>query len=131
MACTQFFSQTQGCPSQHAAKCAPAIAQYACLSPKVVRGVLYTGEESEGKRQRNPFDTITEGLGQNRLTANFARAQVDGSVKCSDQEAIDMVRCYTQGSLGTTGLNMPATRCAGDSALAQRMLCYVGGYVAQ
>ena len=57
-----------------------------------MRGVLYTGEESEGKRQKNPFDTITEGVGQNRLTANFARAQIDGSFKCSDQEAVDMVR---------------------------------------
>jgi len=57
-----------------------------------VRGVLYTSEESEGKRQKNPFDTITEGVGQNRLTANFAKAQVDGSFQCSDQEAIDMVR---------------------------------------
>ena len=65
---------------------------------QVVRGVLYTGEESEGRRARNPVDTITEGVGQNRLTANFARASIDGSFKCSDQEAVDMVRelcCYT------------------------------------
>jgi len=63
-----------------------------CETAQVVRGVLFTSEESEGKRQKNPFDTITEGVGQNRLTANFARAQVDGSFKCSDQEAVDMVR---------------------------------------
>ena len=62
---------------------------------QVVRGVLYTSEESEGKRQKNPYDTITEGIGQNRLTANFARAQVDGSFQCRDQEAVDMVRSTT------------------------------------
>ena len=65
---------------------------------QVVRGVLYTSEESEGKRQKNPFDTITEGVGQNRLTANFAKAQVDGSFQCSDQEAIDMVRQLARDS---------------------------------
>jgi len=44
------------------------------LYNKVTRGVMYTREEAEGKRLRNPFDTITEGVGINRLTANFAIA---------------------------------------------------------
>lgn len=38
---------------------------------------MYTREEAEGKRLRNPFDTITEGIGINRLTHNFAQASVD------------------------------------------------------
>ncbi len=38
---------------------------------------MYTREEAEGKRLRNPFDTITEGIGINRLTQNFAQAAVD------------------------------------------------------
>lgn len=46
------------------------------LYNKVKRGVMYTREEAEGKRLKNPFDTITEGIGINRLTANFANAQV-------------------------------------------------------
>ena len=46
------------------------------LFNRVKRGVLYAREEAEGKRLRNPFDTITEGLGINRITANFSRAQV-------------------------------------------------------
>ena len=29
-------------------------------------------EEAEGKRRANPFDTVVEGVGLNRLTANFA-----------------------------------------------------------
>ena len=44
------------------------------LYNKVTRGVMYTWQEAEGKRLRNPFDTITEGVGINRLTANFAVA---------------------------------------------------------
>ena len=44
---------------------------------QVTRGVMYTKEEAEGKRLRNPFDTITEGVGINRLTQNFAQASVD------------------------------------------------------
>ena len=49
----------------------------ACSWLQVTRGVMYTREEAEGKRLRNPFDTITEGIGINRLTHNFAQASVD------------------------------------------------------
>lgn len=42
---------------------------------------MYTREEAEGKRLRNPFDTITEGVGINRLTANFNLAHIDGAFK--------------------------------------------------
>ncbi|KAI8463680.1 MAG: cysteine synthase [Monoraphidium minutum] len=62
------------------------------LYNKVTRGVLYTREEAEGTRLRNPFDTITEGVGLNRLTANFADAlpRVDGAFRGSDREAVEM-----------------------------------------
>ena len=46
------------------------------LFNKVKRGVLYTQHEAEGKRLKNPCDTITEGIGINRITANFSCAQV-------------------------------------------------------
>ena len=59
---------------------------------QVERGVLFTSAEAEGRRQKNPFDTITEGVGLNRLTANFDIAQIDGACKCSDSEAVEMVR---------------------------------------
>ena len=42
---------------------------------------MYTREEAEGKRLRNPFDTITEGIGINRMTANFSKASIDGAFK--------------------------------------------------
>ncbi len=52
--------------------------------------MLYASEEAEGKRLRNPYDTITEGIGLNRLTANFGRAVVDDAFKGSDREAVEM-----------------------------------------
>lgn len=60
------------------------------LYNRVTRGVLYAREEAEGARLRHPFDTVTEGIGLNRLTANFAAAGVDGAFKGSDREAVEM-----------------------------------------
>lgn len=65
-----------------------AVACAAALQVK--RGVLYTWHEAEGKRLKNPFDTITEGVGLNRLTANFASAAVDDAVRVTDREAVEM-----------------------------------------
>lgn len=59
---------------------------------KVARGVLYTRHEAEGKRRRNPDDTVAEGVGLNRMTANFGGASIDASVQVSDQEMVDMAR---------------------------------------
>lgn len=59
---------------------------------KVTRGVMYTKEEAEGKRLKNPFDTITEGIGINRITKNFMMAELDGAYRGTDQEAVEMSR---------------------------------------
>ena len=48
------------------------------LYNKVTRGVMYAREEAENTRLRNPCDTITEGVGVNRTTANFEQV-LDGS----------------------------------------------------
>lgn len=53
---------------------------------------MYTHEEAEGRRLKNPFDTITEGIGINRLTKNFAMAKLNGAFKGSDKEAVEMSR---------------------------------------
>ena len=60
------------------------------LYNKVTRGVLYTRQEAEGRRLRHPCDTIAEGVGLNRLTSNFAAAAVDGALRASDREAVEM-----------------------------------------
>ncbi|XP_020687612.1 cysteine synthase 2 isoform X3 [Dendrobium catenatum] len=60
------------------------------LFNRVTRGVLYTKEEAEGRRLKNPFDTITEGIGINRLTKNFLMADLDGAYRGTDKEAVEM-----------------------------------------
>lgn len=62
------------------------------LYNRVTRGVMYTKEEAEGKRLRNPFDTITEGIGINRLTQNFMMVKLDGAFRGTDKEAVEMSR---------------------------------------
>lgn len=62
------------------------------LYNKVTRGVMYTKEEAEGKRLKNPFDTITEGIGINRITKNFAMAKLNGAFRGTDREAVEMAR---------------------------------------
>ena len=59
---------------------------------KVTIGVMYTREEAEGQRLKNPFDTITEGIGINRLTQNFMMAKLDGAFRGTDLEAFEMSR---------------------------------------
>lgn len=68
--------------------------QGSSLFNRVVHGVLYTPEEAEGKRRANPFDTVVEGVGLNRLTANFALVadQLSGAARVSDAEAVRMAR---------------------------------------
>jgi cysteine synthase A len=58
---------------------------------------MYTREEAEGKRLKNPFDTVTEGVGINRITENFrvlldAPGALAGAVKVTDAEAVAMSR---------------------------------------
>ena len=44
------------------------------LLNRVRYGVLYASEEAETYRVKHPYDTIIEGVGLNRLTANFEKA---------------------------------------------------------
>lgn len=55
---------------------------------------MYTREEAEGKRLKNPFDTVTEGIGINRLTQNFKLALLDGAFQGTDREAVEMARLF-------------------------------------
>ncbi|GLU23927.1 hypothetical protein SLE2022_399010 [Rubroshorea leprosula] len=56
------------------------------------RGVMYTREEAEGKMLKSPFDTITEGIGINRMTQNFMKAKLGGAFRGTDKEAVEMSR---------------------------------------
>ncbi|GAB4829112.1 hypothetical protein Ancab_018775 [Ancistrocladus abbreviatus] len=88
------------------------------LFNRVTRGVMYTKEEAEGKRLKNPFDTITEGIGINRLTQNFLMAQLDGAFRGTDKEAVEMSRFLLKNDglfLGSSS----AMNCVGAVRVAQ------------
>lgn len=53
---------------------------------------MYTREEAEGRRLKNPFDTVTEGIGINRITQNFKMVELDGAFQGTDIEAVEMSR---------------------------------------
>ena len=82
--------------------------------------MLYTTQESEGRRLRNPFDTVTEGVGLNRLTANFQRAAIDDAFLCTDQEAVDMGRFLLQHDGLWVG-SSSAVNCVGAVKAAKRL----------
>ncbi|XP_057461507.1 cysteine synthase 2 isoform X1 [Actinidia eriantha] len=88
------------------------------LFNKVTRGVMYTREEAEGRRLKNPFDTITEGIGINRLTQNFMMAELDGAFRGTDTEAVEMSRFLLKNDglfLGSSS----AMNCVGAVRVAQ------------
>ena len=64
------------------------------LYNRIKHGVMYDSKEKEGTRRRQQVDTIVEGIGINRLTANFeaARELIDDAVKIEDEEALAMAR---------------------------------------
>lgn len=94
--------------------------QGSSLFNKVKRGVLYTWHEAEGKRLRNPFDTITEGVGLNRLTANFASAAVDDAVRVTDREAVEMA-AYLLRNDGLFVGSSAAVNCVGAVKAARAL----------
>ncbi|XP_021818339.1 cysteine synthase 2 [Prunus avium] len=88
------------------------------LFNKVTRGVMYTREEAEGQRLKNPFDTITEGIGINRITKNFMMAKLDGAFRGTDKEAVEMSRFLMKNDglfLGSSS----AMNCVGAVRAAQ------------
>ncbi|KAK6533064.1 hypothetical protein TWF281_007224 [Arthrobotrys megalospora] len=65
------------------------------LLNKVKYGVMFNEvTEREGTRRRAQVDTIVEGIGINRVTANFeaGRTLIDDAVRVSDEEACLMAR---------------------------------------
>jgi cysteine synthase A len=64
------------------------------LYNKVTNGVMFSNTEREGTRRRQQVDTIVEGIGINRLTANFdaGRELINEAVKVTDLQALTMAR---------------------------------------
>ena len=64
------------------------------LYNRVRYGVMFDVKEREGTRRRRQVDSIVEGIGVNRVTANFeaGRELVDDAVRVTDAQAIAMAR---------------------------------------
>jgi cysteine synthase len=68
--------------------------QGSSLYNKIKYGVMFSSTEAEGTRRRHQVDSIVEGIGINRMTANFYAGMqlVDDAVKVSDAQALKMAR---------------------------------------
>ncbi|KAJ5591868.1 uncharacterized protein N7459_002237 [Penicillium hispanicum] len=64
------------------------------LYNRVRFGVMFDLKEREGTRRRRQIDTIVEGIGINRVTANFEAGKqlVDDAVRVTDAQALAMAR---------------------------------------
>lgn len=64
------------------------------LYNRVRYGVMFDLREREGTRRRPQVDTIVEGIGINRVTANFEAGKelVDDAVRVTDAQALAMAR---------------------------------------
>ncbi|KAL9130497.1 MAG: hypothetical protein Q9217_001317 [Psora testacea] len=64
------------------------------LYNRIKHGVMFDLKEKEGTRRRQQVDTIVEGIGINRVTANFeaGRELIDDAVKVDDDQALAMAR---------------------------------------
>ena len=92
------------------------------LFNKVNSGVLYANEEAEGKRKRHQSDSITEGVGINRLTRNFEEGLplIDKAFRCADEEAVRMSR-YLIKREGLFLGSSSALNCVGAVRAAQEL----------
>lgn len=65
---------------------------------KVKYNVMFSATEREGTRRRHQVDTVVEGIGLNRVTANFGagHAIMDDAVRVSDTEALKMAKWLVQ-----------------------------------
>lgn len=64
------------------------------LYNKIEHGVAFASQQCERSLRRNRYDTLAEGIGLDRITANFSKGcdygGIDQAVRVSDQEAVDM-----------------------------------------
>ena len=105
------------------------------LYHRVRHGVLYAPEQQERTARRHRYDTVMEGVGVDRVTANFSRAHVDDALRVADEEAIAMARrlLAEEGLFvgGSSGMNCVAAervaRQLGPGHTIVTLLCDGGG----
>jgi cysteine synthase A len=92
------------------------------LFNRIKFGVMFDPKEKEGTRRRTQVDTIVEGIGMNRVTANFeaGRELIDDAIKVDDSEAIAMARWLVEKDGLFVG-SSTAVNCVAAVKLAQKM----------
>ena len=90
------------------------------LYNKVKHGVMFSSTEKEGTRRRHQVDSIVEGIGINRLTANFeaGRELIDDAVKVTDDQALRMARWLVEKD----GLFVGSSSCVNTVAAVKTAL---------
>ena len=91
------------------------------LYNRVKYGVMFATTEKEGTRRRSQVDTIVEGIGINRVTANFeaGRELIDNAVKVGDEQALAMARWLVEKDGIFVG-SSSAVNCRAISPLSVR-----------
>ena len=108
--------------------------QGSSLYHKVVNGVCFAPQQREQKLRKHRYDTIVEGVGLDRVTANFDAADIDSAEAVSDQEMVDMAHwlLHKEGLFvsSSSALNMVAAlrvaRRLGEGHTVATVLCETG-----
>lgn len=83
-------------------------------------GTAFAPQQAERSVRRHRYDTIVEGVGLDRVTANMSHALVDSAEKVTDQEAVDMSRYLLQEEGLFVG-SSSAMNCAAVVKVARRL----------
>lgn len=92
------------------------------LYNKVKYGVMFSPTEAEGTRRRHQVDSLVEGIGVNRLTANFEAGMnlIDDAVKVSDEQAMQMARWLVEKEGLFVGASS-GVNCVAAATIAMQM----------
>ncbi|KAK3073868.1 Cysteine synthase 2 [Teratosphaeriaceae sp. CCFEE 6253] len=92
------------------------------LYNKIKYGVLFSSTEAEGTRRRHQVDSIVEGVGINRLTANLSAGLhlIDDAVKVTDEQAMMMARWLVEREGLFVGASS-AVNCVAAAVVAKQL----------
>ncbi|KAJ5097712.1 Cysteine synthase 2 [Penicillium angulare] len=92
------------------------------LYNRVRYGVMFDVKEREGTRRRRQVDTIVEGIGVNRVTANFEAGKelIDDAVRVTDAQALAMARWLVEKD-GIFAGSSSAVNCFAAVKTAQKL----------
>jgi len=109
-------------PLLPALKVVLADPQGSSLYNKVKYGVMFSPTEAEGTRRRHQVDSIVEGVGINRLTANMDAGLhlVNDAVKVTDEQAMKMARWLMENEGLFVGASS-AVNCVAAATIAKDM----------